>query len=452
LSIWSYTLWSRLAGNTLVSYQIFILLLAWAASWGTVVLLQRMGVSRRWSLVWVVLVLPLGGFRYSGSPYLYLEVLCALGLALSWRPPGQRSFRRLAGMGFLLFVMLLVRFGLVVVLGAAIPVVDCFLMVHGSTRISCLRLFREWLIFLGTALLGAGFYFVYLRWTLSPAVAGTIIWPAYHHTWYAYYLNDGIRYPRWANLGYFLGQQSGYAVLLFLGFLQVLRLRKLRPGQAMALVWAVTYGAASVVLFRHQWHYLNNLWLMIPAAALAVASFPRAVKVIAVAGFLFPWGMLLRSVHWEIPAGVEEHPMPDGEILYFSQDNWKRMEAVQAEIARAQKDSGRRGVICFNLISGWHHFYQWPALTRSVWIAPGTLLPEDVEALEHSLDDTAAVVVISGNETRAEPNSWPGLSAQGKIMGLMSDEQSQRFGRRLTERVKIDDQCWVFRVRITGNP
>jgi hypothetical protein len=456
LSGCSYPWWSRLAGNTAFSYCLFVLVLAWIASTLGILALQKIGLSRTWSWVWMVVVLPLEGFRYFGSSYNYLEVIWALGFVLLWDPPGSRSTLRLLGLGSMLVLMLATKFGLVVILGAAAFAVEIFLVARGRFSVSPFRLAWEWSILLVAGVVGVVGYYGYLWFTLPHSIAWTVLWPIYHKTWYASYMTDDFRFPHWHNLGYFVGEQMAYLVIFLLGVASLLRLRRIRPEHGAALALGATYALAAVLIFQHNWNYLNNLWLMVPAAALMLASLPGWLRMGILGLLLVPWMMLIREARQGLPRDLVFHRFPNGESLYCAPGTLKRLDAVAEQVQQRQKETGQTEVIIFHLASGWLHFFQWSTPTRAVWMAPGTVLPEDAEALVRALDRTAAVVVSSpggiDDEPTGEPNTWPKLLRQGSRMVLMDPEISRRFGQRLTGPVRIDAGCWVFGVKAKDAP
>jgi hypothetical protein len=228
------------------------------------------------------------------------------------------------------------------------------------------------------------------------------------------------------------------------------------PRQAVLAALGLAYLVASLTIFRHNWHYVNYLWLMMPATFFALQAMPSLVRWPFAAVFVLPWLMLARQIPHGIPSDAVLHTMPNGEKLYCNQAMLERFEKVRVLVEERRRVTGRPAVFGFHIASGLHHFYQWPAPIRSTWPAPGTMLPEDGEALLKSLDQVAAMVVWSPNGITEppgrEPNTWRLLMKKDSAVNLMPEELSRAIGKRLTGPVAVDASCWVFGVESEEKP
>ncbi len=494
----------RIFGNTAATYlHLWQALTVFGA--GLLFGLLRRVASRGLALLWLTaVVFPLflmpTAARSVLAYTLYpgFERLAALGLALLWRPPTQRSRWRAAWLGALLGGMQLIKFGIALPAGIALLAADLFTTSRAQVRRSRLGEKRFWLH--DAAAMFAGFCIVEAVWAaallmiLPPARAVELLWPLHMIGSYRSYVTPDLTYLGfffpWRDLRYFFEQQTPIvaSAILALSFLArwtyrwgrernlfglaVVPFRKVAnalpaTGDAGAFGWAlllaIYFPIAVLTISYPQWVAAQSEW-MLAAAALPGAVllwntvpkpdgpwrlWPRVAAAVGLVSFL-PSALAGISQLQRPPTAADEAAQPmkfsNGETLWLTPSSREAFAEVQVELARDHVAPPK--VLALPMASGWHHYFSYglPAGTRQRWIMAG-LVPavEEADVLA-ALADADALIFVSRNLAEFPVGPDPGTWRGGHNPGFRP-ETNAAFRRRIGPPIPIDDRLTVFPVR-----
>lgn len=495
---------ARIFGNTAATY-----LHLWQAltvlGAGLLFGLLRRVASRSLALVWLtVAVFPLFLMPTSARSVLAytlypgFERFGALGLALLWRPPTERTRWRTAGLGALLGGMQLIKFGIALPAGVALLATDIFTTRRAQVRQRRLVEKRFWPREV-TVLLG-GFLVIEAAWVaalfllLSPARAVELLWPMHMIGSYQSYVTPDLTYLGfffpWRDLRYFFEQQTPVVVSAILALsvlarwayrwgrernvfgLAVVPFRKVAStlpatGDARTFGWAlllaIYFSVAVLTINYPQWVAAQSEWMLpvaaLPGAVLLWNTAPkpgrlwrlrlRAAAAVGLVSFL-PSALAVISQLQRPPtaADVAAQPMKfsNGETLWITPAGREAFAEVQTELTRNRIAPPK--VLALPMASGWHHYFGYgiPAGTRQRWIMAG-LVPRAEEAdVLRALADADALIFVSRDLVKfpvePDPGSWRGGHNPG-----FRPETNAAFRRRLDTPIPIDDRLTVFPVR-----
>lgn len=428
LPAYLHTAFVSLTGNTIVAYNVLLLLLTLVN-----VVLAYVLVRSRTSAGVAMLVVGVGVFpsflipgslvgSFTVSPYIPLERALLLGAALAWTPPQSRSAGRAVLIGTLLGLWQWVKFGGAVFAGAAIIVLDLVLIWKSPNRSAALR---RWFQGLGLALaVFAAFEVCRIvgAFLLLPSdIARDVVWPAYHLATYEGWVNAELRWLTWGGWRLFIAQYLSPAVAVALiggvllwsasrseedGLLTAADLRLLLPALFVAIgllgylqqahimrqfLWAVVIGS-SIALLRSG-PVLRGVVLLLWLPGLLVAG--RAMLVTSPPSHL---------VAMELPGAgtISVHPVLEEslEAVLHTVDQFRRDRAEVGDVPYEEVPA-----LFMRMAAGVHAVYNVPAPIRQPWIIPGFVRPYDEAALIEAAERLAAIVVVGGTIGEGSPHS-----------------------------------------------
>jgi hypothetical protein len=453
LSTLLYRAWSMLftnSGRSFLQWQSLQVLALAALAW---TLLRRVATVP-WAALFLLAVLPCFLIGYDNLPYIGLERLAWMTLALAWRPVGRDSAPYLLAIGGGLAAMFLIKFG-----GGFLAFAAWVLTDIGLSRRAPAMLFRRWL------LMGAGFLAVGAVWCavllaiLPRPVAFDLIWPAYMIKNYGAYIGDSFpqglhRWPQWIDLAYFLCFQLQFvAALALLPVLLVSVLK--REDQATStriapfLFLGLLFAVGLFIYFRHIWLIYDAGWILLLALFGFLSLCPQALRFAVLLLCLPDIGLCLHHALRRDPANFQEVAMPGGTI-WMDPGSAARTENLLSVVnaLRGQRAPPDRAVLSLPTGGGWSHYAGWPSLTRHTYFLVGFLNASDEAALRASLAHTAAVVLEEartrpgGAPPSTDPDAW--LITGGRHF---SAETCAAFERYLSPPILVAGHYWVFPVK-----
>lgn len=398
VSIELYVGVARWLGNTPLVYLVLMAALA-AISAGMVVWLVGRSADTLTTLatvaIGVLATMPLPGANiggYTSSIYMPLERLCLLGAALLWSSPRTRSVRTSLMMGVVLGFCQGIRFGSGAMAVAAVIVVD---------QAASLRRESWWpdqVVVRSSALVIAGFLMSEAAWAawafamFPRPYALEFLWPL--QMWQTHQASGAPRWPTWAGWKMAATTYVLPATALCVGLAGFVRWTT-RPAGARttscnaaggAFVLFVFFVLGSLAYFRHEHHFRQFAWMLVPGAAVTLAWSGTRIRFFALA-LCAPaiWPLVSSLVHHP-PADVVPVTVPRGFTLYVS-------PAVVSQLAFLDTVAASGPVLFVPNGAGWLYAYDVPHVTRHTWFYSSAVV-RPFEYASFTAEASAAVVVI----------------------------------------------------------
>lgn len=342
---------------------------------------------------------PIGG--YTSSIYMPVERIVLLAAAMLWSPPTTRSWRRGLCLGVILGACQGVRFGSGAVMVAATAIVDQ-LAVHGTVpdRRRAARRATAWIL--------AGFLAAETGWAVWAIVtrprpyALEFLWPL--QMWETHQMSGMPRWPSWGGWRMALVQYTMPAIALTLsgaGVVNWIRAGRDRAsgkaemhgGAAMLFVFFVV---AALVYFRHEHHFRQFAWMLVPAAAGPMCRVRRPVRLVLLA--------LCAPALWPIASGLMGPPSrdivtlqtPRGFSLVVPVET-----AARVEFLNAHRTTGP--VLFIPNGAGWLYAYDVDSVSRHHWFySRAVVRPFEEDTFARDVEHAAIVI-------RCDPpdRPWP---------------------------------------------
>ena len=477
LPAWLHAGAASLLGNSIATYLHYFLALDVVAFSLLYAVVRK--ILRPWAAFLFVLlvVLPemiapgaLCGGNISNAAY-PLERGFTLLVVLLWRNPGRQDWRRALGIGLCLGTMQGIKFGTGLVLGASLACVEllCWCKAGFAAGFGR-RLARNNLAVLGGFLLMEGTWIAVTLANVPGAIAHDVLWPLYMSGNYASYPVD-VRYPRWGNLGYFVGIQMvpcvGAAASLWWLGARVFRRRD--PASATAspsslfsgttlgradgiLILPVFYLLASLVLFKLLMHYYLFAWILALGGVYLLIQRRRIIRWAALALWAGNLALLARAnVHGPAPSLVPV-TLDDGEQLWVEREQRAQITGVVDYLRQASARDGvnARPVVFYPVGGGYYPLFHLPHRGRPSWFEVGLLRPYDDPDMEN-LTRTARWVVREprlGGTASPHPSAWD--RNPGGVTHIFDAPTRAEIDAQLVSEKFIAPDCWIFSQHATG--
>ena len=455
---YGYAAFARMAGNSILSYDLFLLAIS-LINLGLAYLLLRRYTGRMASLLIAaigltpLLLVPgslVGG--YAVSPYVPMERTALLAVSLLWRRPEHRGAARNVGIGVALGLLQGVRFGGAFFAGAAILMLDLLaLRLSGSGMDGTSAWFRSLLTTLAAFLSIQAAWVGYALLTLPLQVARDFLWPTYVLRTYSAWMHPGERWPHWFGWRMFIGQQLPLVVGVVMGLAAIVCLLRVGrrgsgPGNESRmrllplLLPFIFYILAAGVYFRQAYHFYQFAWALVIPVGWPARSHPR--RLAAIVALLLPCFALNARANLLTVADPDSEPvtLPDGARVTLG----SALRADLGALSGAMGDEAFRHSMFFASGAGLYHFYDIDVRLRQPWFLPGFVRPYDERQLLEILSPRARLVVMS--DFAEEPGARRFCAVLGR-WNPFTPETCAALERRLGEPVRIGEKFVVFPVR-----
>jgi len=386
LAIAWFAAFAKVLGNSPVTL-VLALGVAVIFTWAVIVELASrvIGFARAW-LGGVVVLLPVMTYLllrgFNNGPHSAVEALALALLALLLARP-ERDRRGAVGLGLLLGLLQMVRFGPHLVAG----------LVAGVLWVASMP-GRSWRERVRQLAMSVGAYAIvlasYAMW-LAPRLPGTAwmeqLWPSFmmeHYRQAFASRRPGIdsvsdALVRWLPMVV----ASGVAVASFFRLVRCKPGDKSHAAEAALLVFPLYFLVAWAVLFRSGYHVAGHLWLSGAALPLAWSGLSRRWRILAVAAALAiavdnvrAWTGYLRN---ELSSDGALGVMPNGQRLWLvgpEQRMFGALEQTLAELPRPQREHRRPRAAVMVAGGGVYYFFalQRPE-GRHWWFLPAFVRP-----------------------------------------------------------------------------
>jgi hypothetical protein len=269
---------------------------------------------------------------YLSSPYMPLERICLLSALLLWREPWARTSVRGVVMGSILGACQGIRFGSGAVILTAVVVVDIASSYRSQRSLPTAgAIVRNVLPLAGGFAAAEAFWVAWALLTIGGPYAVEFLWPM--QLWETHQMSAEARWPTWGGPRMFLAQYLMPLVAAALGigaFVTWLR----EPGTGLPerrregalYVLFVFYALASIVYFRHEHHFRQFAWTLVPCAVPMLTRFPLASRA-AMACICLPglWPLTSALIHGPEPSVTEVH-LPRGYSVYVDAPTIERLD------------------------------------------------------------------------------------------------------------------------------
>ena len=413
---------SFFTGNNPLAYQLAISLIAGLNLAVIYCLLRRVSNPAPVILSMAVLVIPwqlrkiAGGLIYFNFEFLLLSLI-----VFFWVAPFRRTPLGSFGIGLLLGVMQLVKFGGAFVFGAAFLALDIILMIKlGAAKGKVQRCFRSWIRIGSGFLLVEGLFIAACFIFLPDQIARDTVWPSYHLQAYDI-LDQGESVFSWYTWGLALGTQLPMVACLIVSVLGLTSLIKRTTSKDAdgihygSILFLLFFLLGSAVYFKHVWlvfQYASVLTVPCAAVFLGMKSHWKALVVLAMmpAMAALPYKVFLQS------SGNEPHSMPNGETLWLSADEIQMTKKLFKSIESVNSNrSGMPSKARTTLVVGWvgsglFHYGELEPLTRHTLYLKGFMRPYEERTVFESLEHTAFIVLLGSpsfiQSLTDHPDSW----------------------------------------------
>ena len=466
-----------LFGNSIATYLHYFLVLDVAAF--TLLYLLARRIFRSWAAFLFVALVMLPemiapGVFYSGliNNVAYpLEPIFMLAIVLLWREPGWQDWRRALLIGLCLGAMQGVKFGTGLVFGASLAVVE--LLSWYQARFDAgmgRRLLRHNLVVLGGFLLMEGVWIAVTLANVPPAIARDVLWPFYVYKNYASYAGE-FRYPRWLNLGYFVGVQmapcvSAAASLWWLGARFFRRAGTASstvgppsifsltdPGNVDAiLILLVYYLLANLFLFKNVWHYYVYVWILTLGGVYLVIQPRKIIRWAALALWAGNLALFARfNIHGPDPS-LYPLTLDDGEQLWVKRERHAQITGLidYLRAGYARVDGKNRPVVFYPLGGGYYPLFHLPHQGRPSWFMVGLIRPYDDPDMANLARSARWVVKDRklGAPVSPDPAAWD--NDPGGVSHIFDAPTRVEIASRLICEKFIAPDCYVFTQRQPG--
>lgn len=302
-------------GNTPTVYLGSLAILA-AFSAGMAAYLLRRSLDLQTTVAVVVVgllpTMPLPGASiggYTSSIYMPLERIGLLAAVLLWAPPSKRGLWTSLAMGAVLGFCQGIRFGSGAVAVAAIALVDQAAVFERGSRTPAREAVRASAAVLGGFLLSQAAWIVWAAIMLPRPHALEFLWPL--QMWETHRNSGAARWPTWGGWRMAITQYTmpvTAAALCVGGVPRWIR----TPASGRTSAWE-SHGAANVLLvffalaslfyFRHEHHFRQFAWMLVPGAAAALATSRRTTRLVVL-------GLCAPAV-WPIASALAPRPSSD---------------------------------------------------------------------------------------------------------------------------------------------
>ena len=461
VSAYAYTAFAAILKPSVFSYHLYFAVTSIAAMIAAYALFRGVTSPPVALLVVVVAILPtmlvpgslLGGS--SNAPYITLERILLLGLALAWTPPGSRNPRRAIVLGTLLVAWQATKFGGAFFAGAAVVLLDLVgLHIDRWTRPAVVRWIQSSAITLVTFVAGEGVLIAGAYLTLPPAIAAEVVWPVHVLESYRMYPSSaaGLQFT---DVRLVVGQYLTPLFGALLGAIFVVALAGKR-GDALPnrdwrwlrlLLPPLFFLVGAVGYFRQTWHFEQAMWtLAIPVALVALVR-QRSMRLAGLALTLPCFALVIKAMFVTRPdASLVNLALPNGERLKVRAEMRKQVTDIVAELRQATgDDSGRsRGVYVVPAGGGLNYFYGLAAPARQHWFLTAFVRPHDENRMRDLLSAGPSTFVIRrygrGEPGAADPCAWidPPIFSRSFCSALAP---------RLSVRTRMGNDLTLFDVR-----
>lgn len=407
VSIELYTRISAALGNTPTVFLITMAVLS-AISVGLVAWLIRRSADAATALACVVVgllpTMPLPGASvggYASSIYMPLERLLLIAGVILWMSPAPRPWWRSVAIGAVLGLCQGIRFGSGAVMLASIVLIDLGAWAL-TVKPASARALRA------SALVAAGFFIVEGMWALwawhalPRSFALEFLWPLHMLETHR---DTGA--PRWPSVIGWHAAATQYLMPLLgaaLGFAGLARWVRIPAAartrewnaQGSALALLVFFLLASLFYFRHEHHFRQFAWTLVPAAAAVVASFDRPRRLALLV-------MCLPAV-WPVASALARRPSPDVVRLDVPRGYSMFVPPTVAErVAFLERYRGIGPVMFVPDGAGWLYAYGIDHVTRHVLFYSRAVVRPFEE--ERFVRDAARAAAVIRCEDASRP--WP---------------------------------------------
>jgi len=419
LAAYLHTAWSSVFGVAIQST------LAWHLCWSLVAIALSYRLTRRLAppvqaagftlLLWVPLLLQPGGLiRIINAEHHTLERIFPLIIALLWKPPATRTAWRSVGIGLAMGAWQWTKFGGAVFAGASLFLVDlAWVCSHNRAAASWKRWLSSLSVIAVTVLFCEGLLAAWcLTWATGQETRD-ILWPGYMVK--AYEVVVSPYWPGWHGPVYLLQYQLLPVLCLLLGVTGWLRCGSdQRVDHEVAWVAAGFYLLGIGTYIGVEANFYLYAFALAPLAVSGLVTLPGPARRVATAMLLIPFALMMRSAltPWSAPPGDtapdQAFVLPNGESLFLTQANLKRMQLLESVASKAHEGPEARVVLAWLGTEwaggGFIHFYEPHYPLESFFASPGMVRSADVQWMRTSLGKVGALVLYApgGAESAAE--------------------------------------------------
>ena len=390
---------AALFGCTTHTLALFTALAGTLGAASAILFLRRAGLSfrMRW-IVWVSIVAPALWHSAVNLPaYANLEASLIITILAVLRPTGERTKANGLLVGALMGLLNLTKFGSFVGIGLAVIALDVFCALISDRR------GKGWLSHLFervvVAELAIFFGFVAVEgpriavsWFVFPPDIWKdfVIFPLETIKSYKTFTGgwDVVAFFREAGWGYRIGTIGLKALVMamvlagaMVAIFRAWRARGLKKdAEMMILLSAIWFSAGFLFYYHHLEHIVVYSTPLMAAAAVVLSRFKSAPRlVLGVFLFVCTGGAVAGKLAFQ-KDGRTQVVMPNGDKLWFKEQDKAVFEQISAAVNGALKEQGSTGsgaVVVWRAIgAGWHHFMGWPSACRHgyliahEWIRP----------------------------------------------------------------------------------
>jgi hypothetical protein len=427
LSAYSYAALAFFLDPSILSYHVYFTFMSAVAVLAAYALFRgAMPPPRAFALV-VLAFVPtmlapgslLGGT--SNSPYVALERILLLSIALAWTPPSERTVRRAALIGALLVAWQLTKFGGAFVAGAAIVLLD-LLALHttGWTTARAWAWIRSGVVTLLAFVAGEAIRVGYVYATTPRTVASEVLWPV--HVLQSYRM-----YPAWAGglhfadwrlvVGQYLTPLFGAALAIGFVALLLARRRSALPPHDWRwlrfLLPPLFFALAALGYSRQTWHFEQTMWTLAVGTALIALLRSRWQRRVAPL-MLVPCFLLVAKAMFLNPrdAALVAHQLPNGERLMLQVTTSRQVTEI-VQVLRPGPGAAGAGLPAVFVVpagGGLSFFYRLPAPVRQTWYIPGFVRPDDESRMRLLMSGAPTAFVVRrygrGQPASRNPCEW----------------------------------------------
>lgn len=413
LPIFFYAAVAELLGNAPSTY-LASLAIASAISAGMAAWVIQRAAGLRLALVLTLLgllpAMPLPGASiggYTSSMYMPIERVLLLAAALLWQGPAWRPRTRSFVIGAILAATQGVRFGSGVVGLVAVITIDAVSAIRHVREAKARRDAVNSMMWLA-----AGFAVVQIGWLLAafltlPAAFGMeFLWPM--HLWETHQASGAPRWPTWIGWPAAITQYALPGTAVILAGAGLLRwVGSASTTDAGSRKWDAE-GAASILLvfvllgsalyFRHEHHFRQFAWMLVPAAAAAIGRLRAPLRLALLVIWIPALWPMASAIVQDPPPETARLEVPAGYTLFTSAAAAARVEFLERHVVHDP-------VLFVPNGTGWLFAYRHDHVTRHAWFYSRAVVRTfEEEAFVRGVAQAATVVAC---EPAGPFEEWP---------------------------------------------
>lgn len=341
------------------------------------------------------------GISYTSyTPY---EIMYLVGLGFIWRPYAERSWKRSILLGIYFIIPYFIKFGSHLIAGLVILILDTsYLLLRDNEKLKFRNYITHQLIVGASFGLSVSLLVFIVFFYLPKPMAIEFLWPMFMVTQYS----DAFGYspfPKYYNLGFFLGIQLPILVCLILGFFTLAStfLKKNNSLNWPLFIYPLFYLIASFVYLKNENYFYHYGW--IPCIALPFLFNYSKKTQIAVLILLLPLIInKTRHIHNNIEKNFTQHYVkaatPSGDYLYFTKDQNESFlelsKIITKERANRQYTEDQNSLFVLDWGFGVAHYLDYEHATRHIFAIKHTIRPYEEELVsQQSIEKNFAILM-----------------------------------------------------------